>query len=118
MTRTYTIIGFNSNGFAMADGVAEAGKLVIPGDQVVRSTSLAPSAVVRAGTGLAEEGSGLVAMRSGTVRVLSPKDGAGDTHVWVDSNARRYSPCVQVCVRKWDNGANPHLLCFCASVHL
>ena len=77
---------------------AEGGKMVIPGDTVVHSASLAPGAVVRAGTGLAEVGSGLVAMRSGTVRVLSAKanDRAGDTHVWLDSNARRYTPCVQV----------------------
>jgi hypothetical protein len=75
----------------------EGGKLVLPGDEVLRTASLPPGATVRVGTGLVEVGSGLIAMHSGTVRVLSANKSGGDTHVWVDSNARRYTPCVQVC---------------------
>jgi len=79
--------------------VAEHGKIVLPGDQVVHASALDAAQLIRVGTGLSEKGSGLVASRSGAVKVLSGK--AGDVRVWVDGNARRYSPCVQVFCLLW-----------------
>lgn len=79
--------------------VVENGKIVLPGDQVVHASALDAAQLIRVGTGLSEKGSGLVASRSGAVKVLSGK--AGDVRVWVDGNARRYSPCVQVFCLLW-----------------
>ena len=45
--------------------LAEHGKIVLPGDQVVHASSLSAASVIRVGTGLSEIGSGLVACHSG-----------------------------------------------------
>ena len=55
--------------------VAEHGRIVLPGDQVVQPAALANASVISVGTGLVEVSSGLVAARSGTVRMRS--DGGG-----------------------------------------
>ena len=51
--------------------VAVHGKVVLPGDPVVEASSLGSASVIRVGTGLSEQGSNLVASRSGTVKVLA-----------------------------------------------
>ena len=77
--------------------VAEHGRIVLPGDQVVHASALSAPSLILFGTGLSEIDRGLVASLSGTVKVLaSGKGGAGDVRVWVDANSRRYSPSIQV----------------------
>ena len=84
--------------------VAEHGRIVLPGDQVVQPAALANASVISVGTGLVEVSSGLVAARSGTVKVLPGKSGAGDVRVWIDGNSRRYTPSAQVLSRENGGG--------------
>ena len=75
--------------------VAEHGRIVLPGDQVVHASALSAPSLILVGTGLSEIDRGLVASLSGTVKVLASGKG-GDVRVWVDANSRRYSPSIQV----------------------